>query len=148
MLQVFLLLNQDTFLIIFVQPHKTTHIGDAFMNKRIVLISEMGGCRVAWFFSPYVVALTVVFLTTLFVPSFTSSEIYKWKDRDGNVVFSDSPPPGSNAEEVRLKNNMRFEKPRSLEDADPKTIRRDESSAVKKQRDAGDIHVVMYMTDW
>lgn len=118
------------------------------MNKRIVLISEMGGCRVAWFFSPYVVALTVVFLTTLFVPSFTSSEIYKWKDRDGNVVFSDSPPPGSNAEEVRLKNNMRFEKPRSLEDADPKTIRRDESSAVKKQRDAGDIHVVMYMTDW
>ena len=35
-----------------------------------------------------------------------SSEIYKWKDSKGNVFFSDSPPPGVKAKEVRIRDDQ------------------------------------------
>ena len=92
------------------------------------------GCRIA--FIPF------------FPPSFAASEIYKYKDNDGNVIFSDSPPSGLNAEEVKLKNNNRFERPYSKEDDEPKTGKRNKAATEQRLRDATDINVVMYMTDW
>ena len=90
----------------------------------------------------------VLLLSLFFFPSFAASEIYKWKDNNGNVIFSDSPPSGSNAEEVRLKSNNRFERPPSREDEKPKTGKGNKAAAEQKLRDTSDINVVMYMTDW
>ena len=48
-----------------------------------------------------------ILLLTIFVSpasSAVSVEIYKWKDKVGNVVFSDTPPPaGVNAEVKEFK---------------------------------------------
>ncbi len=76
------------------------------------------------------------------------SEIYKWKDSDGNVIFSDSPPSGSNAEEVKLKSNNRFEGPSTREDEKPKAGKRNKAATEQKLRNIRDVNVVMYMTDW
>jgi hypothetical protein len=38
-----------------------------------------------------ILLIGIVFLT-IFV-SLASSEVYKWKDKDGNVFYSDSPGP-------------------------------------------------------
>ncbi len=105
--------------------------------------------RVSWF--PQLSALVsggVLLLSLFFFPSFAAAEIYKWKDSGGNVIFSDSPPSGSNAEEVRIKNNNRFERPPSKEDEKPKAGKGDKAAAEQQLRDTSDINVVMYMTDW
>jgi hypothetical protein len=105
--------------------------------------------KVTWFlYLPVVAFFVVLLLSLVFFPSFAASEIYKWKDNDGNVIFSDSPPPRSNAEEVRLKNNMRIEKPPLKEDDESKTGKRNKAATRKRLRDASEINVVMYMTDW
>jgi hypothetical protein len=85
-------------------------------------------------------------LFLFFLPSFASAEIYKWKDSNGNVVFSDTPPSGANAEEVRLKKNNRFEGLPSRKDDTTKIEKAGRTGP--KLRDARDINVVMYMTDW
>ena len=111
--------------------------------------ADVVACRVSWFLHLPVVASFAVLLSSLLsFPSFAASEIYRWKDHNGNVIFSDSPPPGSNAEEVRLKNNNRFERPPSKEDDEPKAGERNKAATGQRLRDASDINVVMYMTDW
>ncbi|MGC2063475.1 MAG: DUF4124 domain-containing protein, partial [Thermodesulfovibrionales bacterium] len=101
---------------------------------------------VTWFLS-FVASFVLFLLFLLFLPSFSTAEIYKWKDKDGNVVFSESPPPGSNAEEVKPSINMRVERPPSRAN-EPKTGKNIKTVTEQKLRDAGDINVVMYMTDW
>jgi hypothetical protein len=51
------------------------------------------------------IMVTILFVTFLSsVSSAVSGEIYKWKDKDGNIVFSDTPPPpGVNAEKKEFK---------------------------------------------
>ena len=91
----------------------------------------------------------VVFLSCLcFFPSVAASEIYKWKDSNGNVTFSDSPPSGAKAEEVKIKNDMRFELPPSNENDGPKIVKKNNPATGQRLRDARDINVVLYMTDW
>jgi glutaredoxin len=88
------------------------------------------------------ILLFVIFL--LSASSAVSAEIYKWKDKDGNVVFSDTPPP-SGVEEVEIK---KF-KEESIES--PKTKRdtpRTKSEGIREKRSYGNINVVMYMTSW
>lgn len=47
--------------------------------------------RIALFIHLPVVVLFAVLLSFLFLfPSFAASEIYKWKDSNGNMIFSDS----------------------------------------------------------
>ncbi len=120
------------------------------MAKRFKIQTAVVVVRgVLWFLHMPVVASFAVLLSSLFFfPSFAASEIYKWKDNSGNVIFSNSPPSGSNAEEVRLKNNNRFERPPSKEDEEPKTGKKNKTATGQRLRDASDIHVVMYMTDW
>ena len=105
--------------------------------------------RGSWFLRLPVIASFAVLLSSLFFfSSFAASEIYKWKDKNGNVIFSDSPPSGSNAEEVRIKNNMRFDIPPSKEADAPKAGKGNAAPTKQRLKDARDIHVVMYMTDW
>jgi len=70
------------------------------------------------------------------------AEIYKWKDSKGNIIFSDSPPAGSNAEKQIIR-EQRIERPAVQEEAP-----RSKGTATVKKRAYGDIRVIMYMTSW
>jgi len=119
------------------------------MTTRVKIQPVLVACRVPWFLHLPVVAAFVVLLSSLFLlPSFAASEIYKWKDSNGNVIFSDSPVSGVNAEEVRIKKESRFERPSSSEYDLPKTGQTKKAATEQKMRDARDINVVMYVTDW
>jgi hypothetical protein len=48
--------------------------------------------------------LMIILFTFVFLSSFSviqSAEVYKWKDKKGNIVFSDSPPPADVDAEVK-----------------------------------------------
>lgn len=88
--------------------------------------------------------ISILLMVTFFSPaSAVSVEIYKWKDKDGNVVFSDTPPPpGVNAEIKEFKEET---------DRGPKTRetpQRAGSGRLKEKRPYGDIRVILYMTSW
>jgi hypothetical protein len=51
------------------------------------------------------------------ISSAVSTEIYKWIDKDGRIIFSDTPP--SNGVEPEIK---KFEEPQSKEKPKPKTV--------------------------
>ncbi len=62
-------------------------------------------------------------LILLPLSSAVSSEIYKWKDKDGKIHYSDTPPPGI---EVEIK---KFEEPQSRDKSKPKTTPPEPKSA-------------------
>ena len=109
------------------------------------LFAHCGSCFLSL---PVVVSFAVLLPLLFLLPSLASSEIYKWKDSNGNVVYSDSPQSGSNAEEVRPKKDSRFERPPSKEVNEPKTVKKNKTETGPKLRDTRDINVVLYMTDW
>jgi len=90
--------------------------------------------------------IIVTILFVIFVlpaSSAISGEIYKWKDKDGNIVFSDTPPPpGVNAEKKEFKEES-TEKPKTKE-----YFPRSTSERVEEKRPYKDIYVIMYMTSW
>jgi len=90
------------------------------------------------------IIVTILLLTILSpTSSAVSGEIYKWKDKDGNIVFSDTPPPpGVNAEKKEFKEES-TEKPKTKE-----YFPRSTSERVEKKRPYRDIYVIMYMTSW
>jgi glutaredoxin len=73
-----------------------------------------------------------------------SAEIYKWKDKDGNIIFSDTPPPPG-VEEVEIKKfkEETTERPKTKGDT-PKT----KGESFREKRSYGNINVIMYMTSW
>jgi glutaredoxin len=90
------------------------------------------------------IILTILLLTILSpTSSAVSGEIYKWKDKDGNIVFSDTPPPtGVNAEKKEFKEES-TEKPKTKGYFSKPT-----SERVEEKRPYRDIYVIMYMTSW
>lgn len=72
-----------------------------------------------------------------------SSEIYKWTDRNGNVVFSDTPPPPGVKGEIREIREDRTERPKA-EGYSPKP----KNEAIREARPYKEISVIMYMTAW
>lgn len=87
------------------------------------------------------ILLLIIFLSP--ASSAVSGDYYKWKDKDGNVVFSDiPPPPGVNAEIKEFKQDT-TERPKTKE-----YPQRPPNESVKEKRPYGDIHVIMYMTSW
>jgi glutaredoxin len=89
--------------------------------------------------------VAILFLVTILSPasSVVSGEIYKWKDKDGNLVFSDTPPPpGVNAEIKEFKEDV-TERPKTKGN-----LQRPPKEGVKEKRAYGNIHVIMYMTSW
>jgi len=88
-----------------------------------------------------IIFLTVIILLSIFI-SPASSEIYKWKDKDGNVFYSDSPPPGVDAQKKKFRED-RFERPEIKE-----TINKSEGNILKENRPYSDVRVIMYMTSW
>ena len=94
------------------------------------------------------ILLLLMFLSP--VSSVVSGEIYKWKDKNGSVVFSDTPPPpGANAEIKEVKEDT-TERPRAKENLPrvKESPQRPKSEAFKEKRPYADIQVIMYMTSW
>ena len=87
--------------------------------------------------------ITVIFFVTILSPASTpiSGEIYKWKDKDGNIVFSDTPPPPGINAEIREFKEESTERPKT-KGYFPKS----KSERVQEKRPYRDIHVVMYIT--
>lgn len=74
-----------------------------------------------------------------------SGEIYKWKDKDGNIVFSDTPPPpGVNAEVKEFKEDT-TERPKAKENIN---IPRSKGESFGEKRPYSDVRVTMYSTSW
>jgi len=88
-----------------------------------------------------IILLLVIFLSPA---SFgVSGEFYKWKDKEGNTVFSDHPPPpGVDAEIKEFKEDTR-ERPKAKG-----SLRTRKSESFKEKRSYGDIKTIMYMTSW
>ncbi len=89
--------------------------------------------------------LAIFFFVIFLLPaSFAvSAEIYKWKDKDGKIVFSDTPPPlGVDAERREFKEEA-AEKPKTKA-----SVPGLKSESIQEKRPYRDIHVIMYMTSW
>ena len=90
--------------------------------------------------------IDILFLLTLFLTPISfadSAEIYKWKNKDGNIVFSDSPPPpGVDAETKKFREDA-IEGPKAKE-----VPKRSKSDSLSEKRPYGSINVIMYMTSW
>jgi len=90
-----------------------------------------------------IIAVLFLVIFSISASSLESGEIYKWKDKDGNIFFSDTPPPpGVNAEIKEFKEET-TEKPKTKGNF-PKPS----SERVEKRRLYRDINVIMYMTAW
>jgi glutaredoxin len=88
-----------------------------------------------------VLLLLIIFLSP--ASSAVSGEIYKWKDKDGNVVFSDTPPPPGVKAEIKEFKEDTTGRPNTKE-----TPQRSKRESFKEKRPYGDINVIMYMTSW
>ncbi len=90
-------------------------------------------------------------ILTLIILAFispTSAQIYKWKDKEGNIHFSDTPPPKEvKAERQKIRESR--ESP-AAEGSQVRPVGKEglSDSPNKEKRSYGDITVLMYMTDW
>ena len=71
------------------------------------------------------------------------AQIYRWKDKNGNIVISSTPPPPGIKWERRKLEEVR-EAPKTTDTNAAKTAAR----APGDKRPIEDIKVIMYMTDW
>lgn len=53
----------------------------------------------------------VIALLALLIGSFATAEVYRVVDEQGRVTFTDSPPPGSKAEQLNLQDSNRLPPP-------------------------------------
>jgi glutaredoxin len=89
--------------------------------------------------------IVIILFFTFLLPasSAVSGEIYKWKDKDGNIIFSDTPPPlGVNAE-IKESKEESTERPKTRE-----YFPKPKGESIKDKRPYGDIYTIMYMTSW
>lgn len=87
-------------------------------------------------------------MTLLLLLQPVSAEMYQWKDKNGNIVISDSPPSGVKTEEIKPKNDQMFQVPpqEPSDHARPSGGDRDKKPASERQ--VSDVRVIVYMTDW
>jgi glutaredoxin len=84
-------------------------------------------------------------------PAF-DQQFYEYTDKDGNIVITESPPPGSESRKKRLKEDGVYYSTRgekdypSFEQKEPSTHAAGQEKPKKK--DYNRVAVVMYMTDW
>jgi glutaredoxin len=97
------------------------------------------------------ISIALIFMVSAFLPE-AWGQIYQYTDKNGNVVFSDKPPAGSNAKEKQLKEDGVYWSNKSESDypayKDSKDAPSTPTREDKRNRDYGRVTVVMYMTDW
>ncbi len=99
--------------------------------------------------------ILLLFLLFPFLPS-AWGEIYQWTDKNGNVVFSDSPPSGKEAKIKHLKEDGVYTAPPREETAKPEIKNenknadpsQDQEREAKRKKRIRDVNVVMYSTNW
>lgn len=91
----------------------------------------------------FIMILFPLFIFLSSISSIEPSEIYKWKDKDGNIVFSDSPPPPGVDAEIKKFKEEPTERPKAKEDISKHKVER-----LREKRPYGSINVIMYMTSW
>lgn len=92
-----------------------------------------------------------VCMIVVLVAAAVSAEVYQWTDRNGNVVFSDSPPAGKDAAVKKFGEERLYRGA-----AEPARETADEGAATRSsgtgQRQSlksyGDIDVILYSTAW
>lgn len=80
----------------------------------------------------------LVFISALFITGSSNAEIYKWRDKDGNLHFGDKPPVEAKSQKVKLRVNT-YEDVQVF-DREAWTEDRKKKSSAKR--------VVMYSTQW
>ncbi len=90
-----------------------------------------------------VIILFVIFLSP--ASSSVSGEIYKWKDKDGNIIFSDTPPPPGVEVEIKEFKEKATDRPKAKENIN---LPRSKSESFREKRSYSDVNVIMYMTSW
>jgi len=79
------------------------------------------------------------------------SQMYKWKDKDGNIRFSDTAPSGADAEKVKVLKQRKTPTPKKEGiKAQEGTLKPPSPTAAqsKEKREYRDIGVILYMTEW
>jgi glutaredoxin len=88
---------------------------------------------------------TVLAFLSLLMASFPAfSQVYKWKDKDGNLVISTTPPPPG----VQYENRKLGESGPSDSEAGDKKAGKSTIQEVDLVRENRDIKVIIYMADW
>ncbi len=94
------------------------------------------------------IVLFFVFLLSLTSPAFP--QIYQWKDKDGNVAFSDTPPSADDVKKVKVLKGRERSAPK--EETSPRGEYRQgpgpSAEPSKEKRQYQDIEVILYMTEW
>jgi len=91
---------------------------------------------------PQLVRAVFLLLVFLLPVSFAlSSEVYKWKDKDGKIFFSDSPPPTGGDVEIKKFKEDPVEKTKTK-----KYVPIPKGETIKEKRSYGNMNVIMYMT--
>jgi glutaredoxin len=86
-------------------------------------------------------AIIISFLFLFVFGSPASSQVYQWKDKEGNIHFSDTPPPAGAEKAIKIRQVL--ESPGGItEGAGPS------SRSLGEKRPYGRIYIVLYMADW
>ena len=92
--------------------------------------------------------LLIIIVFQFFYSSVSScamaAEVYKWKDKNGNVVFSDVPPAKGDAEVISLKDEPAPKAIPAPKSNSPKP----KSVVTEEKRPYRSIRVIMYKTSW
>lgn len=87
----------------------------------------------------------IILFYVLLLPAFP--EIYQWKDKNGNIVFSDTPPEGIDAQIKKVRLDRIDKPPAAAYTPMPKTeTQRDNRPPTVGRTEP--IKVLLYMTDW
>lgn len=90
----------------------------------------------------------IILCYVLLLPA--SPEIYQWKDKNGNIVFSDTEPEGIDAQIKKVRLDRIDKPPAAAYTPLPKTEtqRDNRPPTVGRAEPHSDIKVLLYMTDW
>ncbi len=83
-------------------------------------------------------------------PLLVQGELYQYTDKNGNTVYTDSPPQNTEVKQKRLRENgvswssHRPDPPA----AGAQTVAARQTTAARRNKDYSQVNVVMYMTDW
>ncbi len=88
--------------------------------------------------------LTMASVLMLLSSSLLLSQIYRWRDKDGNLVISTTPPPPGTRSEIRGIEQRSVSSPKpNGSNASGKPV-----PQVDLKRSYKDIKIIMYMTEW
>ncbi|HYK91183.1 MAG TPA: glutaredoxin domain-containing protein [Acidobacteriota bacterium] len=77
-----------------------------------------------------------------------SSQVYKWRDKQGNLIISSTPPPpGIKSETRKVTAAQQTPKPKDVVSTKPAKQEVDDPE-LKEKKPYGNVRVTLYVTDW